>query len=92
MAQRIGREGRQILCEGVVLSRRGCVFSELEALRGELAGGRPSALESLLVDQVVACHAAASAAQALAASPETLGQGTFGVRQLESASGDCWRR
>lgn len=65
--------------------RRECVFRELEALRSGLAGERPTTLESLLVDQVVACHAAASAAQALAASPGTLGQGHFGVRQLESA-------
>jgi hypothetical protein len=33
----------------------------------------------------VACHAAVSAAQAPAATPETLGQGNFGVKQLESA-------
>ena len=65
--------------------RRECVFRELEALRGELAGDRPSALESLLVDQVVACHAAERAAQSQAATPETLGQGSFGVKQLESA-------
>jgi hypothetical protein len=58
---------------GEDLLRRECVFRELDVLRGELAGERPSALESLLVDQVVACHAAVSAAQAQAASPETLG-------------------
>jgi hypothetical protein len=61
------------------------MFRELDALRGELAGERPSALESLLIDQVVACHAAVSTAQTPAATPETLGQSTFGVKQLESA-------